>query len=103
MPAGLRIMAPDPDTLVSFSFDGVAMEGVRGEMIAAALFANSVRIFRTMPKTGLARGGFCFAGRCSDCQVIVNGKPGVMACVTELEPEMRIETQRGAGEWGGDD
>lgn len=103
MPAGLRIQAPDSETLVPFSFDGEPMQGVAGEVIAAALFANGVRVFRTMPKTGRARGGFCFAGRCSDCQVIVNGNPGVMACQARLEPGMRIETQRGVGEWGGDD
>ena len=103
MPAGLRIEAPEPETMVSFSFDGVPMQGVGGESIVAALFANGIRIFRSMPKTGRDRGGFCFAGRCSDCQIMVNGTPGVMACVTPLEPGMRIETQRGVGEWGDDE
>lgn len=65
----------------------------------AALFANGVRIFRTMPKTGAPRGGFCFEGRCSDCQMIVDGVPNVMACITPLAAGMRIETQRGVGQW----
>ncbi len=69
-------------------------------MLAAALFANGVRVFRTMPRTGRPRGGFCFAGRCSDCQVIVDGVPNVMACVTPLREGMRVQTQHGVGAWG---
>lgn len=86
---------------ITFSFDGRALSGFADEPIVAALFANGVRIFRTMPKTGAARGGFCFAGRCSDCQVMVDGVPNVMACVTPLAAGMRVETQHGVGHWPG--
>lgn len=102
MVAGLRIENP-PGEAITFSFDGAPMSGFEGDTIAAALFATGVRIFRTMPKTGRARGGFCFAGRCSDCQVIVDRVPGVMACVTPLRSGMRVETQRGVGRWPEDD
>jgi predicted molibdopterin-dependent oxidoreductase YjgC len=95
----LRIGAPDAADALAFTFDGALLTGFAGDTIAAALFAEGVRVFRTMPKTGRARGGFCFAGRCSDCQVVVNGAPGVMACVTPLEAGMRIETQHGVGAW----
>jgi predicted molibdopterin-dependent oxidoreductase YjgC len=104
--AELRIDAPVPEDgqhphrEVSFSFDGRSLAGREGEMLAAALFANGVRVFRTMPRTGRPRGGFCFAGRCSDCQVIVDGVPSVMACVTPLREGMRVETQHGVGAWG---
>lgn len=100
MSTSLRITQPDAQRAVAFSFDGVELTGYAGDTIAAALFANGVRVFRTMPKTGRARGGFCFVGRCSDCQVMVNGTPGVMACIARLEPGMRIETQHGVGAWG---
>lgn len=100
MSTDLRIDGPTTDQAITFTFDGVEMRGFFGDTIAAALFANGVRVFRTMPKTGRPRGGFCFAGRCSDCQVIVDGSPGTMACVTELEAGMAIETQLGVGEWG---
>jgi hypothetical protein len=83
----------------AFTFDGRALSGYAGEPIVAALFANGVRVFRTMPKTGAPRGGFCFQGRCSDCQMIVDGVPNVMACVTPLVAGMRIETQHGVGRW----
>ncbi|MCC6313515.1 MAG: (2Fe-2S)-binding protein [Thermomicrobiales bacterium] len=85
---------------LSFTFDGRACSGYAGETLAAALFANGARIFRTMPRTGRPRGGFCFAGRCSDCQVRVDGVPNVMACVTPLRDGMRVETQHGVGVWG---
>lgn len=84
---------------IAFSFDGRELAGYAGEPIVAALFANGIRMFRTMPKTGAARGGFCFAGRCSDCQMIVDGRPNVMACVTPLSPGMQVETQHGVGHW----
>lgn len=83
----------------TFTFDGRSLTGYAGEPIVAALFANGVRVFRTMPKTGAPRGGYCFQGRCSDCQMIVNGVPNVMACITPLSDGMRIETQHGVGHW----
>ena len=104
--ADLRIATParadGPHEIesISFTFDGRACAGRPGEMLAAALFANGVRVFRTMPRTGRPRGGFCFAGRCSDCQVMVDGVPNVMACVTPLRAGMRVETQHGVGAWG---
>ena len=100
MTSDLRITAVTEQSAIRFSFDGIEMTGQPGDTIAAALFANGVRVFRTMPKTGRGRGGFCFAGRCSDCQMIVDGIPNVMACVTPLRADMRIETQHGVGEWG---
>lgn len=84
---------------VTFAFDGSELMGFEGEPIVAALFASGVRIFRTMPKTGAPRGGFCFSGRCSDCQMIVNGVPNVMACITPLAAGMHVETQHGVGHW----
>lgn len=84
---------------ITFSFDGRELTGFADEPIVAALFANGVRVFRTMPKAGAARGGFCFTGRCSDCQMIVDGVPNVMACVTPLVAGMWVETQHGVGHW----
>jgi len=85
--------------MVSLTVDGFEIVGRPGEPIAAALLANGIRRFRTMPKSGNTRGGFCFAGRCSDCQMIVDGVPNVMACVTPVREGMRVETQHGVGVW----
>ena len=94
------LLGPLPDVgMVSLTVDGVEMSARPGEPVAMALLANGIRQFRTMPKSGNSRGGFCFAGRCSDCQMIVDGVPNVMTCVTPVREGMRVETQHGVGVW----
>ncbi len=68
-----------------------------GEPVAVALLAAGVRIFRTMPHTGEARGCYCMVGRCTDCLMVVDGQPNVRTCVTLAEPGMRVQTQHGLG------
>ena len=83
--------------LVSFTFDDQLLQGYEGEPVAVALLGAGVRVFRAMPEAGEQRGGFCFAGRCADCLVVVNGQNGVRACVTPLAEGMRVQTQHGLG------
>lgn len=87
----------------SFFFDGVEVEGRVGEPIAAALLAAGQRIFRTMPEYGDPRGGYCMVGRCSDCLVVVNGVPGVRACMSPVTGGLHVQTQYGLGEFHGDE
>jgi predicted molibdopterin-dependent oxidoreductase YjgC len=42
---------------------------------------------------------FCGIGRCTDCVMTVDGVPGVRTCVTEVREGMRVERQRGVGNW----
>jgi hypothetical protein len=86
---------------VEFMFEGDAFTGVEGEPLAAALFRAGARVFRAMPESGEARGGYCLVGRCSDCLVVVDGRPNVRACVTPLRAGMVVSVQHGlgAGEW----
>ena len=91
-------LLPDVREL-SLTVDGVAAGARPGETIAAAVLAKGIRVFRTMPKAGAPRGGFCFVGRCSDCQIIVDGVPNVMACTTLVRDGMVVETQQGVGKW----
>ncbi len=77
------------------------VEGRAGEPIAVALLAAGVRIFRTMPRFGDARGGYCMVGRCTDCMVIVDGVPGIRACVTPVTAGLDVRTQHGLGELDG--
>src|SRR5215212_11856563 len=84
--------------LIGFTFDGAAVEGRAGEPIAAALFAAGYRVLRTMPRFGDARGGYCMIGRCTDCMVVVNGIPNVLACLTPVTTGLHVRTQRGIGE-----
>ena len=92
--------ASRPAPIITFTFDGHPVEAREGETVAAALLAASVRVFRTMPRSGEPRGGYCFVGRCADCLMVVNGEPNVMACVTPVVAGMRVEIQHGLGAWG---
>jgi sarcosine oxidase subunit alpha len=66
--------------------------------VAVALLAAGVRVFRTMPDSGEQRGGFCFAGRCADCLMVIDERNGVRACTTPVREGMAVRTQQGHGE-----
>ena len=77
--------------LVKFSYDGTTLEGYEGEPIAAAVMAHRYTAKRHEP-----RGVFCAIGRCTDCVMVVDGKPNVRTCITPLKEGMVVETQYGA-------
>jgi sarcosine oxidase subunit alpha len=91
--------APLPARSVTVTFEGRRIEAREGETLFAALIAAGVRVLRTMPKTGEARGGFCLAGRCPDCLVTIDGVPNRMACLTPVAEGMAVRMQRGLGAW----
>jgi hypothetical protein len=86
-----------PAEEVAFAFDGRPLTGRAGEPILAALLAAGVRVCRTMPGSGEARGGFCLVGRCPDCLMVIDGEPNVRTCVTPLRAGMQVATQIGLG------
>ncbi len=88
--------------LVEFSLDGKPMQGYAGEPIAVALRAAGVMVHRHTRKTGEARGMFCAIGRCTDCVMIVDGKPNVRTCITPLVAGMQVQTQYGVEAKGAD-
>lgn len=67
---------------MTFSFDGEPVACEPGQTIAAALLADGRRVLRRTP-SGAPRGMFCGIGACFDCLVVVNGRPGVRACLIE--------------------
>ena len=84
--------------LVTFYFDGKELTGYEGEPIAAALKAQGVMIHRYTKKEHKPRGIFCAIGRCTDCVMVVNGKPNIRTCVTPLEEGMKVQTQYGVSD-----
>ena len=80
---------------ITFIYDGKEYEGYKGEPIATALKANGVMTHRYTARTHEPRGVFCAIGRCTDCVMIVVGKPNIRTCITPLEQGMVIETQYG--------
>lgn len=89
-----------PAAAIHFTLDGVPMVGRDGEPFAAALLAAGVRVFRTMPRSGEARGGYCFVGRCSDCLMTIDGVTNIRTCLEPVREGARVETQQGVGTWG---
>ena len=93
------LLGPLPEAdVVAFTCDGIAVEGRAGEPIAAALLASGWRVFRTMPRYGDPRGGYCMVGRCTDCLMVVDGVPNVRVCVTLVAAGLDVRTQVGLGE-----
>lgn len=80
---------------IEFTFDGKKMKGLQGEPIAIALEASGVMIHRYTKKKHEPRGIFCAIGRCTDCVMVVDGKPNVRTCVTPLAEGMKVQTQYG--------
>lgn len=80
---------------VSFTFDGRTIEGYEGEPIAAALKAAGVMVHRYTARQHKPRGIFCAIGRCTDCVMVVDGKPNIRTCVTPLKEGMVVQTQYG--------
>ena len=80
---------------VTFTYNGKELEGYEGEPIATALKAAEVMAHRYTAKTHEPRGVFCAIGRCTDCVMIVDGKPNIRTCITPLEAGMVVQTQYG--------
>ena len=83
---------------VEITVDGKKLQARKGEMIAAVLMANGIKIHRYTAHKHEPRGIFCGIGQCTDCVMTVNGKPNVRTCITPVEAGMVIETQEGFGE-----
>ena len=81
--------------IVKFTYDGKELEGYEGEPISTALKVAGVMAHRYTAKTHEPRGVFCAIGRCTDCVMIVNGKPNIRTCITPLEEGMVVQTQYG--------
>ena len=84
-----------PEARVSITVDGVDVEAVAGQTIAAALLTNGQRAFRLSSRSKEPRSIYCGMGVCFECLVTVNGRRNVRACVTPVREGQSIETQRG--------
>jgi predicted molibdopterin-dependent oxidoreductase YjgC len=84
-----------PGKLVEITVDGKLVQAREGEQILAALIVHGIIINRYTVKRKEPRGLFCGIGQCTDCAMIVDGKPNVRTCVTPVRMGMAIETQHG--------
>jgi predicted molibdopterin-dependent oxidoreductase YjgC len=93
------VLEDDREPGLTIFYNGREIPAKSGEPIAAALLAAGVRVFRETARRGYPRGIFCGIGRCTDCVMVVDGRPNVRTCVTPVRQGMKIETQKGLGNW----
>ena len=77
----------------TFTLNSQSISAYPGETIAAALLAAGIRTLRRTAKAGAPRGIFCGMGLCFDCLVVVDGRPHLRACLTEVKPGVQVTTQ----------
>lgn len=87
-------VAGDP---LTFTFEGDALIAYPGDTVASAALAAGIRTFTITEVAAEPRGGYCFAGRCSDCLVVIDGQANQRACTTPVRPGMSVKIQRGLG------
>lgn len=96
------VLGPDdPGRTVEITVDGEKLLAKEGEKILSALLAHGIMVNRYTVKRNEPRGLFCGIGQCTDCAMVVNGKPNVRTCVTPVKEGMVVETQYGLGKRGG--
>jgi len=79
-----------PETeLLEFKWNTQSLTAKAGETISSALIANGINIFGHHPKDGAPLGLFCANGQCSQCMVLVDGKP-IKACMTKVAQGMSV-------------
>lgn len=89
---------PEEKKSITFTYNGQMISGLEGEPISAALKAAGVMVHRYTKKEHKPRGIFCAIGRCTDCVMVVDGKPNVRTCVTPLQEGMKVQTQYGVSD-----
>lgn len=67
----------------------IVPDGVR---LTAALVGSGIWAVRTHPVNGEWRGPFCGMGVCFECEMTVDGEPGVRACLVRVRDGMRVST-----------
>jgi predicted molibdopterin-dependent oxidoreductase YjgC len=91
-----RVEQPAGDPF-ELTFEGRSISAYPFDTIASALMAAGIRTFTVTEVAGDERGGFCFAGRCADCLVIVDGQANQRACTTPVRAGMDVRVQHGHG------
>jgi aerobic-type carbon monoxide dehydrogenase small subunit (CoxS/CutS family) len=75
--------------VVDFVLDGEPAQGLAGDTLMTAILTRDGYVCRN-EFDGTKRAGFCLMGACQDCVVSVEGRGRLNACLTYLEPGMRV-------------
>ena len=93
----LPTLRVEPKKKLAFTFQGKRYDGMAGDTLATALFANGVRIFSRSLKYHRPRGLYSLDGECSNCLVEVDGIPNVRSETTLLKAGMTVRPQNVVG------
>jgi sarcosine oxidase subunit alpha len=86
-----------PGITRSFTYRNKPLQGIEGDTVAVALFANGVRIFGRSLKYHRPRGLYSLDGECSNTMMEVDGVPNVQAETTLLVEGMAVSPQNVKG------
>ena len=87
----------NPEEKLSLKYSGKSYQGVSGDTVATALFADGVRIFSRSLKYHRPRGLYSLDGESSNTCMQVNGIPNVCAEKTLLKDGMIVKAQNVRG------
>ena len=87
----------NPEEKLSLKYSGKSYQGVSGDTVATALFADGVRIFSRSLKYHRPRGLYSLDGESSNTCMQVNGFPNVCAEKTLLKDGMIVKAQNVRG------
>lgn len=77
---------------LTLHLNGESVTAYAGETVAAVLLAAGQRTFRRTRHRAAPRSLFCGIGICYDCLVTIDDTPNIRACITVVQPGMRIDT-----------
>jgi len=96
-PEDSRETLADSADLIEISVDGITSSVLPGISLTAALVQQDLWTLRRNLSSGEPRGPFCGMGICFECEVTVDGNPGVRACLARTQAGMAIQTSGGIG------
>ena len=88
------VLAPLSEATARFTFNGVELPARPGEMISSALYAAGITVFGHHHRDGGAQGIFCVNGQCSQCTVLVDGRP-LKSCMTAVTEGVAVTSLDG--------
>ncbi|MGD9972577.1 MAG: FAD-dependent oxidoreductase, partial [Desulfatirhabdiaceae bacterium] len=93
----LPTLRVNPSEKLTLHYRKKICDGIGGDTVATALFANGVRIFGRSLKYHRPRGLYSLDGECSNTCMAVNGIPNVRTETTLLKPDMHVHAQNVQG------
>ena len=86
-----------PSEELSLFYRGKTYQGMKGDTVASALYANGIRIFSRSIKYHRPRGLYSLDGESANCLMNIDGIPNLPAELTLLKDGMDIRPQNVLG------